>query len=1476
MIKIKKAVYVAMLAVAVAALTIPLVGMKVSASGSKTAPSAFAKPNASRVVGPPATAAASQVSAVSEDAAVGNAQSDSARGKISPDVIKALGIKRLPKGVTSKDVAAMLSKKITAGNPEALVRTGLPPGTGPGGASPVPVPNGPKVGAQGPPLVGQPLVLNELSALSASLITTIGGRDNQFSEVALIADWDGREDCAADRGAKIDDFSTVEPDIDFSLTRAAISEHTFANGHGFNSYYYGDSIGNVYFGFDLVGTPLVDAVFQANLPAIVNTPGGAGGFFILNPTAGDCMDDQVTVTGIAVNPVADLGDFNAALCGVTGEVIYVSVFDAEGCASNAANNPIRTRIFEFGVFEIGGTEFILGGVRQILRSRFANTAGITVDDDGSLYYQLVDLIQFTGGSIFKATEICRTVATCGGTPRINRVINIIPDPPSLNSWVGSAANPIVTANGVRNTNYGGGVSGTFGNAVSLAAGPCNVIYAAIARSLVGTDDLFTQNTEGRFPAPGAFTAGTPSMIISFADCSGGGNFDLCSGQALVPKGGVLDHLVDIGGTIPVADGIADAATAGTTTVTPGVNNFRVFAQGNGPDLAPAVGGTAIVPGTPSGLLKVDMQIDYTLHSGLAVSEEGTVFVISGGTPAGIGTNPSPLLGEILCFEDMCPMDRRADFVDLRGNTLPNPPASGGNVGDGDSDRFDHIFYQSPLDQVTLTPGGLAGLSRGFLRYTWRLAPSPLGPGVTLGVTKTRQGDDDTDGPIIFENLDPGHQVAGGDDQNTPFRGDDDNGAGSPALVGALSGGFEFVFGGPVGTAGCVWNAFFLNSNGNITFGEGDTNNSPFVTEFRQGLPKIAPAWADLNPSACDVDLRNFPVQAIGFANVNAFRIRWINVPEFGSEVCTGAGGGFSNTFSLTLYDDGTGIDENSNKLLDPADPTGDNVDPAFDLQEGPTDLRFTREPNTQVLVGCPPRPAGSGVFLFEFCRMDLLGTDARPVLSGFSIGGLDPLNPPGLCETNLSEAARAAETTFGVLVGNQTAAIGCNCLIGEGTEPTIFELFNEGRDPSVGSGGETTFATPDFDLRFEGNDPALCTSVRQRDLNRGKVGFLGIGCAPPAPEICQTVVPSPFVTTPTTTGLVNALCAVQLNIVGCGFFPNEVTTVCQGFQSETGVPLQRAGKTVTTAATLACDTNGDGVADTVVALVNVTPVSCNLLRATVPTSASFGTTPSSGFPAACCGGAGTITITTTFTAGDNNAFGPFTRTVTCALALGTRAPVVISVTPSNGNCAVTQDVLITGACFIINGVPSVTSVFAVDRANAATRINATNFFIVNANVIDALFNFGSVNNGRTFLIFVTGPGGTSRNLTTAVTGSPAGCPLGNEQGVQVTFTCNSATTPPGGTAPGVASITSCKLNRDPSGVASLDVIGTDFKDHATVTLGGVSPKKIKFKDVVPGSTGTFTRITLKKKICKSLPGVIVVTNPGVAASAPFQCTETCN
>jgi hypothetical protein len=708
----------------------------------------------------------------------------------------------------------------------------------------------------------------------------------------------------------------------------------------------------------------------------------------------------------------------------------------------------------------------------------------------------------------------------------------------------------------------------------------------------------------------------------------------------------------------------------------------------------------------------------------------------------------------------------------------------------------------------------------------------------------------------------------------------------------------------VGTQACVWNGFFWNSNGNITFGTGDTDNTATVPEFRAGLPKIAPAWTDLNPNARAASLGTFPVMALGFVNVNAFKVRWINVPEFGSEGCTSAGlsvnaaygsGAASNTFAVTLYDDGTGIDENANQPLNPANPIGNNAVP-FDLQEGPTDLRFTKVNLTNpagatVVVGCPPRKDGSGIFVFEYCRMDLLGTSDRPVITGYSIGGLSPLNPPGLCETDLNAAAVAADAgTFGILPGNQIAAVGCNCCIGEGTEPTIFELFNEGSNASIGSGGEITFAKPDFDLRFEGNDPALCTSVRQRDLNRGKVCFLGIGCAPPANPQCQTVVPGTFVTTPTTTGIANALCAVPLNLLGCGFFPNEVTIVCQGFAADTGVPLQRPGKTVTTAATLACDTNGDGVPEAVITLTTVTPVSCNLVTAVIPTSASFGSTSTSGFPAACCGGPATITVTTTFTAGDNNVFGPFTRTSVCSLGLGTRAPVVFSVTPSNGDCSLAdQDLIITGACFSFTEFGAfgagganttrldvVTSVFAQDISNPANVIQAKTFVVLTPNLIDAHFTFGSANAGKTFLIFVTGPGGTSRNLTTLPTGAPVGCATGNEQGIQVTFKCNAPGTPPPGQTPDIAVVQTCHLDRQDTGQFFLDVTGTGIKEGATVTVGGVTPKKIKVVEVAPGTTNP-TKLRLIKKVCNGLPGNVIITNPGPTGgpSQPFLCTERC-
>jgi hypothetical protein len=286
---IKRAFFMAVLVVAIAALAVPLVGLRASAAGwAGTSKAAGSTGRAGAGNGSAENAAGQQVEQYREITAGMTVGEEAPAGKISADTLKALGFNRVanPAEVSAR-IGQQLSQKLK--------------GKKSGGGD---------VSIQS----GQPLVLDSRSALSAALIITIGGRDNQFSEVALIADWDGREDCAADREQKVDDFSFAEPEIDQSLTRAAISEHTVANGFAENVYYYGDSVGNFWIGTDTspgigIGAQVGSNVNQVNLPQLVNT-GSSGGFTF--PGAFFCGDDQFAVTGIAVNPVADLCDFGLA------------------------------------------------------------------------------------------------------------------------------------------------------------------------------------------------------------------------------------------------------------------------------------------------------------------------------------------------------------------------------------------------------------------------------------------------------------------------------------------------------------------------------------------------------------------------------------------------------------------------------------------------------------------------------------------------------------------------------------------------------------------------------------------------------------------------------------------------------------------------------------------------------------------------------------------------------------------------------------------------------------------------------------------------------------------------------------------------------------------------------------------------------------------------------------------------------------
>jgi hypothetical protein len=185
-------------------------------------------------------------------------------------------------------------------------------------------------------------------------------------------------------------------------------------------------------------------------------------------------------------------------------------------------------------------------------------------------------------------------------------------------------------------------------------------------------------------------------------------------------------------------------------------------------------------------------------------------------------------------------------------------------------------------------------------------------------------------------------------------------------------------------------------------------------------------------------------------------------------------------------------------------------------------------------------------------------------------------------------------------------------------------------------------------------------------------------------------------------------------------------------------------------------------------------------------------------------------------------------------------------------------------------------VIAVEKANPGNVIEVTRFVILSDHLIDAFFEFGAANAGKTFLIYAVGPNGTSRNLTALPQGAPTGCPTGNEQGIQVGFTCARAAPPPPGPGPAsFATINECRLERSPTGALSLVISGSRFKPGATLTVGGETPKKMKFKNAEPNEPGAFRTVVAKGRVCDGLPGALVITNPGESPSTPVQCNVSC-
>jgi len=75
--------------------------------------------------------------------------------------------------------------------------------------------------------------------------------------------------------------------------------------------------------------------------------------------------------------------------------------------------------------------------------------------------------------------------------------------------------------------------------------------------------------------------------------------------------------------------------------------------------------------------------------------------------------------------------------------------------------------------------------------------------------------------------------------------------------------------------GATYNRVFVNSDGNLTFGQGDTATSDrSVSRLLTGPPRIAPFFADLDPSAGGTMLTN--------GDSSAFTVTWCAVPAFDS------------------------------------------------------------------------------------------------------------------------------------------------------------------------------------------------------------------------------------------------------------------------------------------------------------------------------------------------------------------------------------------------------------------------------------------------------------------------------------------------------------------------------------------------------------------------------------------------------------------
>ena len=917
-----------------------------------------------------------------------------------------------------------------------------------------------------------------------------------------------------------------------------------------------------------------------------------------------------------------------------------------------------------------------------------------------------------------------------------------------------------------------------------------------------------------FNAANAVSIATDRYNTVYLQVSGGIGAPVATGlpshvASYIDRCGDFDPIT---GLIPRQNQVADDA-------------FRIFAA-DAEAAQPAGAGEA-----PATLVLPGMQIDYAGgYRGLAADWDDNIYVAYGAVPADQAGNPSPFFGGILRIPDNnC--DRVGDAVDMDGDRV---------FGGGDG-LDDYMWMESPLNPPELTPNGINFISFGPL---FSLERGGLGLG------------DDDEIKFTFDDFDgPANNVAGGACDLLLATACDNVGqnlAGGPS-------GFEWLF------CNTAWTGFLLLSNGRVIISdllgpdqETALGNdfSPTVVEFLSGPPQVAPAWTDLTYDGGG----QFSLTHLGFAATDAFIIQAINVPQFG---LGGVGVGVdtfgfpkrgnTNSFDVTFYDDQDTWDDVDAEIVGDETNLDDTVNNDDDGTCFPAGISLRPEDPTRIfdrngdgditdenLLSFSQEGVGrvlpeQGPFKLVYHQMEIVGSASQPVIVGFSTGFDGVFNvgtiPPGLCETNLSAATPAADDPF--FMGGE---------IGMGTEPSLYEFFNQGTYGSVNPDGTINPVLVDFDLRQE--VPADCIARPERFIDTTSADCLLFkGSNIPVGLFCQSIDISddPFLGDATLT----------LN----GFrFPMPTSgenAVCPQFCGQTA-GLCRAGKSVTYDVIFKFDEDGDGVVDATIPFAepDVVVTSENQIDLTI----NFGQTT-------LCGGDAEVCVIATIGFGDDNKYfelqqldgdaalevAPVQLTCASTIDIGARAPVVLAIAPDIVDCDDpddpdnVEDVIISGLCFFGN-ITSAYVTLSPDDSDAGGRIALMNVINIGPNQVTATVPLAQLTaRDQPYYVFVVRGDGV-RSTT-----------YPNVFGFDVTFTCASNPVDDR-----VVTLTSCRVVRTATGRFVLQVNGVNFTPNDTIVLLNGQPcRRNRYPSrFINPSDGTTTRINCSGGLNGLLPAVV--------------------